>query len=103
MILKSVAIALTLAAFVALSSTNILSHVFAQSQQNNNDPTTFLESAKTHLAEAENSLKNGSSQAAQDALNMTHQDILSAERLVNSSLVCDNTDNLGFCAVAPTS
>lgn len=100
MILKLVAITLTLVAFIALAFTSILNYVFAQNQQNNSDPTTFLQSAKSHLAEAQTILKNGSSQAALVQINMTHQDIQSAERLLNSSLICNNTDNLGFCATS---
>lgn len=100
MILKPVALALILVALVALAFTSILNYIFAQSQQSNSDPTTFLQSAKSHLAEAQNILKNGSSQAALDQINMTHQDIQSAERLLNSSLICNNTDNLGFCATS---
>jgi hypothetical protein len=100
MIFKPVALAITLVAFTAIAFANVLNYVFAQDQQNNSDPTTFLQSAKTHLAEAQNSLKNGSSQAALVQINMTHQDIQSAERLLNSTLICNNTDNLGFCATS---
>jgi hypothetical protein len=105
MALKSTPITLALAALTVVGFSGVFKYVAAQDQQNNNnDPTTFLQSAKTHLAQAASDLKNGSgSQSALSAINMTHQDIMSAEKLVNSSLICNNINNLGFCSVAPTS
>ncbi|MFZ0892864.1 MAG: hypothetical protein WAZ77_00020, partial [Candidatus Nitrosopolaris sp.] len=59
-----------------------------------------LESAKMHLIEATKDLKMGNSQAALVQINMTHQDIISAERQLNSSVICNNVNNEGYC-VAP--
>jgi hypothetical protein len=64
------------------------------------DPTSFLESAKMHLIEATKDLKMGNSQAALTQLNMTHQGIISAERQLNASVICNNVNNEGYC-VAP--
>jgi len=64
------------------------------------DPASFLESAKTHLLAATKDLKMGNSQAALTQINMTHQAITSAERQVNSSIICDNINNEGFCATS---
>jgi chemotaxis response regulator CheB len=75
--------------------------VIAQSSLGNGgDPTSFLESAKMHLIEATNDLKMGNSQAALTQLNMTHQGIISAERQLNASVICNNVNNEGYC-VAP--
>ena len=100
MIFRSIPLAFTLVAFTLIAFSGYFNFVAAQNQQNNNDPTTFLQSAKSHLAEAANDLKTGGSQAALTQINMTHQDIMSAERLLNSSLICNNTDNLGFCSTS---
>jgi hypothetical protein len=59
-----------------------------------------LESAKMHLIEATKDLKMGNSQAALAQLNMTHQGIISAERQLNASVICNNVNNEGYC-VAP--
>jgi len=67
---------------------------------NGGDPTSFLESAKMHLMEATKDLKMGNSQAALTQINMTHQGIISAERQLNASVICNNVNNEGYC-VAP--
>ena len=64
------------------------------------DPISFLESAKMHLIEATKDLKMGNSQAALVQINMTHQGIISAERQLNASVICNNVNNEGYC-VAP--
>jgi hypothetical protein len=58
----------------------------------------FLEIAKLHLNEANKDLKMGNSQEAMTQINMTHQAIISAEWQVNSSIICNNVVNEGFCA-----
>jgi hypothetical protein len=71
--------------------------VRSQVSSNSGDATSFLESAKLHLTEATKDLKMGNSQAALTQINMTHQAITSAERQVNSSIICNNINNEGFC------
>ena len=65
------------------------------------DPTSFLESAKMHLSEAMKDIKMGNSQAALTQINMTHQGITSAELKLNSSIICNNINNEGFCEAPP--
>jgi hypothetical protein len=65
-----------------------------------NNPISFLESAKMHSITAMKDLKMGNSQAALTEINMTHQDIISAERQLNASVICNNVNNEGYC-VAP--
>jgi hypothetical protein len=62
-----------------------------------NDPISFLESAKMHLITAMKDLKMGNSQAAWTEINMTHQGIISAERQLNASVICNNVNNEGYC------
>ena len=100
MVFRSTLSSFILAAFTVVAFSGYFHFVGAQNQQNNNDPTTLLQSAKSHLAEAANDLKTGGSDAALTQINMTHQDITSAERVLNSTLICNNTDNLGFCATS---
>ena len=71
--------------------------VSGQVSSSSGDATSFLESAKLHLMEATKDLKMGNSQAALTQINMTHQAITSAERQVNSSIICNNINNEGFC------
>jgi hypothetical protein len=58
----------------------------------------FLEAAKSHLSEANKDLKMGNSQEAMAQINMTHQALSLAEWQVNSSILCNNIVNEGFCA-----
>jgi hypothetical protein len=71
--------------------------VQGQGSSSSGDATSFLESAKLHLMEATKDLKMGNSQAALTQINMTHQAITSAERQVNSSIICNNINNEGYC------
>jgi len=43
----------------------------------------------------------GKSQAATMQINMTKQAIIAAEQIANSTMICTNTDNQGFCATSP--
>jgi hypothetical protein len=65
------------------------------------DPTSFLQSAKTHLIEAMKDIKMGNSQAALTQINMTHQAITAADLRLNSSVICNNVNNEGFCEAPP--
>jgi predicted PurR-regulated permease PerM len=60
----------------------------------------FLETTKLHLNEVNKDLKIGNSQEAMAQINMTLQAIISAEWQVNSSIVCNNIVNEGFCATS---
>jgi hypothetical protein len=61
------------------------------------DPTSFLHSAKMHLMEAMNDIKMANSQAALTQINMTHQAITSAEVKLNTTIICNNINNVGYC------
>jgi hypothetical protein len=65
------------------------------------DPSPHLEAAKMHLTEAVKDLQNGSSQAVLSQLNMTKQEILAAEQQLNSTVICSNTKNEGYCSTSP--
>ena len=65
------------------------------------DISLALEKAKLHLTEALKDMRMGNSQAASTQINMTKQGIIAAEQIANSSMICTNTDNQGFCATSP--
>src|SRR5947199_9299847 len=65
------------------------------------DITLALEKAKLHLTEALKDMQMGNSQAASTQINMTRQGIIAAEQIANSTMICTNTDNQGFCATSP--
>jgi hypothetical protein len=67
-----------------------------------NDPVSFLESAKMHSINAIKDLKLGNSQTALSEMNMTHQGIISAERQLNASVICNNVNNEGYCGYLPS-
>lgn len=77
--------------------------VTAQSPSGNGKETIyFLESAKMHSITALKDLKMGNPQAASTEVNMTHQGIISAERELNASVICDNLNNEGYCGYSPS-
>lgn len=96
----AVTIVLTALLVFSISLDTVLVSVAGQGSSTNSDATSFLESAKLHLTEAMKDLKMGNSQAALTQINMTHEAITSAERQVNSSIICDNINNEGFCATS---
>lgn len=65
------------------------------------DISSALEKAKLHLSEALKDMQMGNSQAATNQINMTRQAILAAEQISNSTMICTNVDNQGFCATSP--
>ena len=65
------------------------------------DISLALEKAKLHLTEALKDMQMGNSQAASTQINMTRQAIIAAEQIANSTMICTNTDNQGFCATSP--
>ena len=65
------------------------------------DITLALEKAKLHLTQALKDMQMGNSQAAKMQINMTRQAIIAAEQIANSTMICTNTDNQGFCATSP--
>ncbi|HET7147018.1 MAG TPA: hypothetical protein VFI73_00835 [Candidatus Nitrosopolaris sp.] len=96
-----VPVAMTALLMLTMSATAVPVPVTAQSSSSaSGDPTSFLESAKMHLSEATKDLKMGNWQTALAQMNMTRQSIISAEQLVNASVICNNVNNEGYC-VAP--
>jgi ABC-type transport system involved in multi-copper enzyme maturation permease subunit len=93
----AVTVALTLLLVFGMSLAAFPVSVRGQGSSSSGDATSFLESAKLHLLEATKDLKMGNSQAALTQINMTHQAITSAERQVNSSVICNNVNNEGYC------
>jgi hypothetical protein len=92
-------------AFTALVISGILTAqstvpVTAQGSSSN-DTASLLQSAKMHLIQALKELKTGNSQAALTEINMTNQGINSAEARLNSSVICNNINNEGFCEAPP--
>ena len=65
------------------------------------DITLALGKAKLHLTQALKDAQMGKSQAATMQINMTKQAIIAAEQIANSTMICTNTDNQGFCATSP--
>jgi hypothetical protein len=59
--------------------------VIAQGTSSTGNPTSSLESAKTHLIEAKKDIKTGNSQAALTQFNMTVQGIILAQAKVNAT------------------
>ena len=92
-----VTVALTALLVFGISVAAVPVSVAGQGSSSSSDATTFLESAKLHLMQATKDLKMGNSQAALPQINMTHEAITSAERQVNSSIICNNINNEGFC------
>jgi hypothetical protein len=92
-------------AFTALVISGILTAqstvpVTAQGSSSN-DTASLLQSAKMHLIQALKELKTGNSQAALTEINITNQGINSAEARLNSSVICNNINNEGFCEAPP--
>jgi hypothetical protein len=92
-----IAVTVALTSLLVFGMSVVAFPVSGQVSSNSGDATSFLESAKLHLTEAMKDLKMGNSQAALTQINMTHQAITSAERQVNSSIICNNINNEGFC------
>ena len=65
------------------------------------DITLALEKAKLHLTQALKDVQMGNSQAATMQINMTRQAIIAAEQISNSTMICTNVNNQGFCATSP--
>ncbi len=93
--------ALVISGMLAASATVPVIAQGSSSTGGGGDPTSFLQSAKTHLIEAMKDIKMGNSQAALTEINMTHQGITSAELRLNASVVCNNVNNEGFCEAPP--
>jgi hypothetical protein len=87
---------------VLIVSTILAVPVAAQGSSSSGNPTSSLESAKTHLIEAMKDIKTGNSQAALTQINMTDQGIILAQAKLNASEICDNVRNEGFCAAPPS-
>jgi hypothetical protein len=49
------------------------------------------------LAAAMKDIKMANSQAALTQINMTHQVITSAEVKLNTTIICNNINNVGYC------
>ena len=96
-IVSAVTVALTSLLVFGMSVAAFPVSVSGQGSSSSGDATSFLESAKLHLMQATKDLKMGNPQAALTQINMTHQAITSAERQVNSSIICNNINNEGFC------
>jgi hypothetical protein len=92
-----IAITVALTSLLVFGMSIVAFPVRGQVSSSSGDATSFLESAKLHLTEATKDLKMGNSQGALTQINMTHQAITSAERQVNSSIICNNINNEGFC------
>ena len=76
-------------------------HTYAQSATNNTaflDPSARLKFVETGLTQVMKDIKSGSSQDALTHLNMTKQELIAAERQLNTSVICENTRNEGFCS-----
>ena len=65
------------------------------------DITLALEKAKLHLTQALKDMQMGNSQAAKMQINMTRQAIIAAEQIANSTMICTNVTNQGYCATTP--
>ncbi|SRR5437016_11179309 len=65
------------------------------------DITLALEKAKLHLIQALKDMQMSNSQAATMQINMTRQAIIAAELIANSTMICTNVKNQGFCATSP--
>ena len=65
------------------------------------DITLALENAKLHLTQALKDMQVGNSQAAKMQINMTRQAIIAAEQIANSTMICTNVTNQGYCATTP--
>lgn len=77
-------------------------HAYAQGSMTNNtaflDPSARLKFVETGLTQIMKDIQSGSSQAALAHLNMTKQELITAELQLNASTICDNTRNEGFCS-----
>jgi hypothetical protein len=98
-----VAGSLIMLAMVALGVSAITRSTFAQvgSPGTGPDMSATLGDAKAHLDQAINDSKTGNSQGAVNELNMTRHDLVAAGQIWNSSEICHNVDNQGFCAQEP--
>jgi hypothetical protein len=72
----------------------------SSSNPGGDDVTSFLQSAKMHLTEATKNIKMNNSQAAIMQINMTRQAIMLAGLKLNTTIICNNIRNEGYC-VAP--
>jgi hypothetical protein len=98
-----VAGSLIMLAMVALGVSAITGSTFGQvgSPGTGPDMSATLGDAKVHLEQAINDSKTGNSQGVLNELNMTRHDLVAAGQIWNSSEICANTDNQGFCAQEP--
>jgi putative Ca2+/H+ antiporter (TMEM165/GDT1 family) len=87
---------------VLMVSTILAVPVTAQGSSSSENPTSSLDSAKTHLIEAMKDIKTGNSQAASTQINMTDQGIILAQARLNATEICNNVKNEGFCAAPPS-
>jgi hypothetical protein len=94
---------LIMLAVIALGVSAFTRSTFAQvgSPGTGPDMSATLGDAKAHLDQAINDSKTGNSQGVVNELNMTRHDLVAAGQIWNSSMVCNNIDNQGFCAQEP--